>query len=396
MLVHWIWLSRLSKLTCGEKKQLLQRFRDPEALYAADEHALDTVEGLPPKAVENLLQKDLSESRQIMRECAEKNIHILTYGDGAYPDRLKNIPDPPMVLYYKGVLPDWENAPMIGVVGTRKASGYGLQMAYRMGYQIASCGALVVSGGADGVDTEALSGALKSGSHVVAVLGFGADVVYPAKNRELFAGIEKQGCLLTEYVPGTPAHSWHFPQRNRIISGLSAGVLVVESPEKSGAMITARYAMEQGRDVYAVPGNVDSLTCSGSNGLLRERAMPAFTGWDVVREYEALYPDRLRRFEGKPELAVAQPVVMAQPKPAADKKFVDKEEKSRYSVLNNAHPELTQEQKAVLDCLSDAPCPVETVLAQVSMPAGKVMSILTVLAVKGIVRNHPGGLVSIK
>lgn len=396
MLVHWIWLTCLSGLSCAEKKHLLHRFRDPEAIYGATEAVLDTVEGLSPRAVKSLLQKDLTHCRQIMHECAEKNIQILTYGDRAYPERLKNIPDPPLVLYYKGTLPDWQNVPMIGIVGTRKASGYGLQMAYRMGYQIASCGALVVSGGAEGVDTEAMQGALRSGHRLVAVLGFGADVIYPAKNRELFQAVEKQGCLITEYPPGTPPHSWHFPQRNRIISGLSSGVLVVESPEKSGAMITARLAMEQGRDVFAVPGNADSISCAGSNGLLRERAIAAFTGWDVVREYETLYPDRLRRFEGKPDLQVSQPVMAAQPKPVPDKKSIDKDEKSRYSVLNNAHPDLTQEQQAVLACLSETPCPVEAVVAQMSMPAGKVMSILTLLAVKGIVQNHPGGRVSIK
>lgn len=396
MLVHWIWLTCLSGLSCAEKKYLLQRFRDPESIYGATEAVLDTVEGLSPRAVKSLLQKDLTQCRQIIRECTEKNIQILTYGDGAYPERLKNIPDPPLVLYYKGTLPDWQNVPMIGIVGTRKASGYGLQMAYRMGYQIASCGALVVSGGAEGVDTEAMQGALKSGHRLVAVLGFGADVVYPAKNRALFQTVEKQGCLITEYPPGTPPHSWHFPQRNRIISGLSSGVLVVESPEKSGAMITARLAMEQGRDVFAVPGNADSASCAGSNGLLRERAIAVFTGWDVVREYETLYPDRLRRFDGKPDLLVSQSFMVAQPKPVPDKKSIDKDEKSRYSVINNAHPDLTQEQKAVLDCLGDVPCPVEAVLAQLSMPAGKVMSILTLLAVKGIVQNHPGGRVSIK
>lgn len=396
MLVHWIWLTCLSGLSCAEKKYLLQRFRDPESIYGATEAVLDTVEGLSPRAVKSLLQKDLTQCRQIIRECTEKNIQILTYGDGAYPERLKNIPDPPLVLYYKGTLPDWQNVPMIGIVGTRKASGYGLQMAYRMGYQIASCGALVVSGGAEGVDTEAMQGALQSGHRLVAVLGFGADVVYPAKNRALFQTVEKQGCLITEYPPGTPPHSWHFPQRNRIISGLSSGVLVVESPEKSGAMITARLAMEQGRDVFAVPGNADSVSCAGSNGLLRERAIAVFTGWDVVREYETLYPDRLRRFDGKPDLLVSQSFMVAQPKPVPDKKSIDKDEKSRYSVINNARPDLTQEQQAVLTCLSDTPCPVEAVLAQLSMPAGKVMSILTLLAVKGIVQNHPGGRVSIK
>lgn len=396
MLIHWIWLSCLPQVTNRQKHLLLQAFRNPEDIYIASEDALLSVGGMTEKAIVSLLNKDMSQARQILSVCNEKNIGILTYGDAAYPSRLKNIEQPPLVLYYKGCLPDWELVPVIAMVGTRKATAYGLQIAESMGFQIASCGALVVSGGANGIDTLALQGAMQAGKKVVAVLGCGVDIVYPAKNKDLFGKIEKRGCLLSEYVPGTPPYTWNFPQRNRIISGISNGVVVVEAPEQSGALNTVRHALEQGRDVFAVPGNVNNPICAGSNQLLRERAMPAFVGWDVVREYAALYPDAVTRFEQpySPPLKVAQtPIYPACVEKEANKS-IDNREKSRYSVEDNERESLTEQERAVYDCLSITPKPVDEIIAALEMPAGKVLSILTMLAMKGLVKNHPGKLVS--
>ena len=402
MLIHWIWLSQQNKVTARQKTELLKIFHDPEEIYGAREEALRQIEGMTPSAVDALGNKDLTAARKILKDCSEKSISILTFGDGAYPYRLKNTEDPPLVLYYRGCLPDWESVPVIGVVGTRKASAYGLQTAAELGYEIAACGALLVSGGADGVDTQAMEGALQTGKKVVAVLGFGADVVYPAKNRQLFQRIEKQGCLITEYVPGTPPYAWNFPNRNRIISGLSAGVLVVEAPERSGALSTARHAMEQGRDVFVVPGNINTPNCAGSNALLRERATPVFNGWDVVRDYEVLYPGVIKRIPHKtaPKLQVAQTPVYPDSYAGAgkptDNKSIDKQEKSRYSVLECEKLDLTPEEQAVVSLLTDMPCSVDAVIANSQLPAGKVLSILTVLALKGVVQNHPGKCVSLK
>ena len=395
MLVHWIWLSRLSSVTALQKISLLQKFRDPEDIFEAGAEVLGQAETLTPKAMEDLQNKDLTQAKKILKDCSEKNISILTYGDGAYPKKLKNIESPPLVLYYKGTLPDWESVPVIGMVGTRKASAYGLRIAEDMGYQIASCGALVVSGGADGIDAKALEGALQAKKKVVAVLGFGADIVYPAKNKELFAAIEKQGCLVTEYVPGTPAYSWNFPQRNRIISGMSSGVVVLEAPERSGALNTASHASEQGRDVFVVPANVNSPNSVGSNALLRQRAIPVFTGWDVVREYESLYPEAVTRFEQAcPQtLRVAQEPVYPKPgktgKTENNKKSIDNWEKSRYSV-----EDMTDDEKTVLSHLTAQPKAVDAVIADTGLPAAKVLVILTKLAMRGIVKNHPGKCVS--
>lgn len=303
-----------------------------------------------------------------------------------------------MVLYYRGCLPDWETVPVIGIVGTRKASPYGLNIALELGSQISRCGGLIVSGGADGIDTQALEGALQAGKRVVAVLGFGADVVYPAKNRGLLDRITQQGCLLTEYEPGTPAYSWNFPKRNRIISGLSNGVLVIEAPQRSGALSTARYAREQGRDLFVVPGNIDSVTCQGSNALLREQALPVFTGWDVLQEYACLYPQTVCRVSPTPTpaCAVAQTPVYPRPGKVSDKKSIDNPEKSHYSVLEKTTADLSDAEQLVLGKLTASPQPVDEVIAQTELPAAKVLSVLTMLALKGLASNHPGNRVSLK
>lgn len=399
MLIHWIWLSQLSGVTITQKLSLLEQFYDPEGVYEADEASLSTVADMTPKALERLGDKDLRNASAILDSCIRKQIGIVTIGDREYPAKLKNIHNPPLVLYYKGSLPDWEERPAIAMVGTRKATTYGMQIAEKIGNQVAGCGALVVSGGADGIDTQALIGAMQTGQPVVAVLGFGADVVYPAKNRELFEKIQKQGCLITEYCPGTPANSWNFPQRNRIISGIASGVVVIEAPERSGALNTARHAIEQGRDLYVVPGNINTPNCIGSNQLLRKHAVAVFEGWDVVQEYAPLYGGKLSHYTGQHSevLQVAQTKTYPQVQPEiSDKKVVDNPQKYQYSVEDKPQKNLTEEEKAVLAHLTAVPVPVDTVIDAVQLPAGKVLSILTMLAIKGVVLNHPGKRVSLK
>ena len=306
MLIHWIWLANCRPVSDRMKVELLQHFRDPEDIYFADADAFDHLERFSDEAKAALRDKNLHSAQKILDQCARKDIHILTFRDAAYPGRLKNIPDPPLVLYYKGNLPDFDGTPLIGVVGTRKASAYGLSTAKRMGFQITRCGGTVVSGAATGIDSVAMEGGLMAGGSVIGILGCGLDVIYPASNRRLFSEILRDGCLLSEFPPGTPPLKWNFPKRNRIISGISCGVLVVEAPKKSGALITAGCAREQGRDVFVIPGNVGVETCAGSNDLLRSGAIYADCGWDVMREYESLFRDRIHRDETPYQLVQLQ------------------------------------------------------------------------------------------
>lgn len=392
MLLHWIWFSELN-LPVAEKHCLLSQFGDPEEVF----HAAET----------DIEDKNLHTAEEILRSCNRKGIRLLPLTDAAYPGRLRNTPDAPVLLYYKGILPDWDSVPFIGVVGTRKASAYGLQVAHQLGSQIAACGGYVVSGGASGIDTAAMQGALEAGCPVVGVLGCGVDVVYPRNNRKLFDTVSQNGCLISEYPPEAQGLPWHFPARNRIISGISNGTLIVEAPKKSGALITARHALEQGRDVFVVPGNINTATCEGSNTLLQEGAIPVFSGWDVVSNYEFLYPGKLQKHRKTPlytaesaPAKVAQTAQIPEKNPldgeSRRKKPIDKNENSTYSVVENRNPALNAEEQVVLAQLTREPKETAELIAKLQMPSGKVLSVLTMLTVKGMVIKHPGGRFSLK
>ena len=409
MLIHWIWLATRPGMNDRERLAVLEHFRDPEDVFFTADGGYSQVPGLSADAAKALEDKDLLPAEKVLADCAKRKIHILTIRDGAYPSRLKNISDPPLVLYYKGTLPDFDGLPVIGVVGTRKASAYGMTAAKRMGYQISRCGGMVVSGAASGIDAAAMAGALTAGSPVVAVLGCGVDVVYPLSNRGLFADTERHGCLISEFVPGTPPLKWNFPKRNRIISGVSDGVLVVEAPERSGALITARQALEQGRDVFAVPGNIDVPTCMGTNALLRDGAMMAMSGWDVVGEYRHLYPGRVCRDTAPVHLTAYADEVERQerklPKVAQtpeiphkvedtvaprEKKDIDNGKSSSYSDGCKPISHLDAKEQAIMDQLADGERMVDDVIAATGLPSGQVLAALTMLEVKGIVKTLPG------
>ncbi len=406
MPLYWIWFAELADLSLLQKHRLLEHFHDPEEVYHASPEALQALH-LTDKQLRSLQQKDLAPAAQIVSDCHRKGIGVLPFCDVAYPKRLANTADAPLVLYYNGILPDWDERPFVGIVGTRKASGYGLQVAHQMGGQIAAGGGMIVSGGAFGADTAAMQGALEAGKPCIGVLGCGVDVMYPPSNRRLFARVVEDGCLLSEYPPGTRPKPWHFPQRNRIISGISDGVLVAEAPEKSGALITARLALEQGRDVFTVPGNINTASCAGSNQLLQEGALAVFSGWDVLKEYAPCYPETVKMPAKPPviperntDLKVAESTAVPeriQNNPEnSQKKPIDNQRNSTYSVLNNKQPALTDEEQAVLALLTRHPQEPADIIARTELPSGRVLSLLTVLTVKGLVLKHPGGRVSLK
>ena len=381
MRLYWIWLSLRQGMSEQERSKVLSHFGTPEDCYYADADACKALEGLRESAVEAILDKNLKEADEILRICEKRKIRILTFLDREYPNSLRNIVDPPLLLYYTGKLPDFNGEPMIGVVGTRKASAYGLKAARQLGKELTQHGGMVVSGMAEGIDAMATWGALDAGGSPVGVLGCGVDRIYPRCNWELFRKMERCGCLISEYPPDTPPDRWHFPRRNRIISGLSCGVLVVEAPEKSGALITARQAMEQGRDVFVAPGNIGVSTCVGSNALLRDGACAVMSGWDVMGEYAYRYPDKIKK------------EISAQTA-ASDKKAVDNAPAPNYSdvVKNAAGPE-NLEQK-LLSILGAEEQLIDTIIAETGLPSGEVLAALTVLEVQGLVTTRPGGWVS--
>ncbi len=376
MLEYWLWLTERPGLTLREKLELLEHFHTPEDVYFAKQYP----DSISIEGKSALQDKDLSEARRILAQCRRRKIQLITLQDETYPDRLKNIYDPPIVLYCKGNLPKLDELPVIGVVGTRKASAYGLNIAKKLSGEIAASGAVVVSGMAMGVDAMATCGALETAGYAVGVLGCGVDRAYPACNLDLFRRMERDGCLLSEYPPGTKPDKWNFPRRNRIISGLSCGVLVVEAPAKSGSLITARQALEQGRDVFVVPGNIDVDTFAGSNSLLRDGGIAVSSAWDVMSEYEGLYPQVLRKQPQREE------------KPAVDKITVDNGKCGNYSWQENNFADLTQDEQIILQQITGEQL-VDTVIAGSGLSTSAAMAALTMLEIKGAVTTLPGGRV---
>lgn len=404
MLVYWVWLANLSDVSDGVKCALMQKYLDPQEVYYASKEEIlsQEIPGLNAQMLDALQDRDLSGAEKILEDCLRLNIGLLTFRDSRYPDRLRAIHDAPILLYYKGNLPDIDNLTTVGVVGTRKPSFYGIQMAARMGAALARGGALVVSGLAKGVDAAAMIGALNEGLPAVGVLGCGIDVVYPKSNRELFLQTECHGCILTEYAPGTPPLGWHFPRRNRIISGLSCGVVVVEAPEKSGALVTARQALDQGRDVFVVPGNVDMPGFVGSNRLLRDGAIAVSTGEDVLQEYQGIYPGKLRRIRGTelemPETQVQNPERQVKKEPVRKKTKpvpIDKAANQPYIDPEDTMAGLSPEEQKVLSVIAEETL-VDAVIAASGLNSGKVLSLLTMLEIKGKICRLPGNRVAKK
>lgn len=397
MLLYWLWLAQCNEVKDGVKAALVRQFEDPERLFFAEkQEILDAeIEGLTGEHLDILLQHDLSAAEETLSDCAKAGLQVLTYDSPLYPKRLKAIYDPPIVLYYRGTLPDFDKLPTIGVVGTRHPSVYGRKAAKRLGGEIAAAGGLVVSGLAEGIDGAAMEAALSAGFPAVGVLGCGADVVYPRKHKALFQETERLGCILSEYAPGSPPLGWHFPRRNRIISGLSCGVVVVEAPERSGSLLTARHALEQGRDVFVVPGNVDMESFRGSNRLLRSGAIAVSSGRDVMEEYDLLYPEKLLPKKGldKPKKAEKQ-----EPKPEAPeilkKKTIDNGNPPPYSGQNDILQGLSADEQTVMTAIGTGIESVDDVIAKTGLPSGKVLGILTMLEIRKKIVRHPGKRVS--
>jgi len=395
MLKYWLWLATRKGLGSRGAYLVARAFPSPEAAYFADPRTYENIDGLQDPS--GLLDKDLQEPERILRLCYDKGITVLTLQDAAYPQRLLALDDPPPVLYCKGTLPDL-NGPAVGVVGTRQASVYGMTQARRMGYGLSHCGSIVISGGAKGIDTEALKGALLGGSPAVAVLGCGVDVVYPRENRSLFRDIADHGCLLSEYPPETLPLASHFPVRNRIISGISLGILVVEAPEKSGALITAQRALDQGRDVFALPANVGQQSAAGNLQLLREGAILVRDPWDLLQEYARQFPRSVEKRDCGGWTAIPAPapeMTKTEPKqetnqPAVPKKFIDKAESRNYIDAKKIMGDLRPDEQRLIGLLEEGPVHIDSLSEQLQQPMGSVLALLTMLEVRGLIRRLSG------
>lgn len=280
-LLYWVWLSLSCTPDRDTFKKLWDKMGDVKTIYNADENKLKKTISSRSSDYAKLCNKDTEKASSIIEFCKKHNVGIVAFTDSDFPQRLREIPTPPVLLYYRGELPDLDNEYCLGIVGTRTLSYYGRKNTYNTAYDMARSGAIIVSGMATGIDGVAHAGALAAGGKTVAVLGSGINICYPPCHLNLARAIVNNGCVITEYPPDTRPEKYNFPRRNRIISGLSHSVAVMEGTERSGALHTARYANKQGRPVFAFPGDVGNPRSELSNLLIKNGAK-LFTSADQL------------------------------------------------------------------------------------------------------------------
>ncbi len=342
-------------------RRLLERFGGPERILAASPAELKSVPGIGDEMADSIRDwENLVDITEEQRRMREHGVGLLTLDDDAYPAALRNIHDPPHLLYIKGkILPRDQHA--IAVVGSRRITHYGREAARRLSFQLAHAGVTILSGLARGIDTAAHEAALAANGRTIAVLGSGIGHLYPPENAPLAERIAEHGAVLSEfpvlYVPDRQS----FPLRNRIVSGMSRGILVVEAPARSGALITANQAMEQGRNVYAVPGPIDRPSSEGCNRLIQEGAKLVIDSRDVLDDMELLLPPPPRQTEL--ELGPSAP---------------------------DTSPPLDEAERALLAALGDDTLPIDTLIESASLPSAVVSASLLKLEMKRLIKQLPG------
>lgn len=441
---YWLWLSLKLNNQNTVFQGLLDAFgNSPKRIYDADENGLRRVGILSDSQISALLNKDLGEAVSIYNYCKWNKVGIINYGDSIYPESLKSMKNPPVLLYYMGNIPNLNNKVCVSVVGTRKMTEYGMRSAYKISYELACAGAVVVSGMALGIDSMAHAGAIGGRGTTIAVLGCGIDVIYPKQHRKLRKHICENGAVITAYHPGTPAYKNHFPERNAIISALSEGTFVVEAPMRSGALITADRAAEQSRTVYALPGSIEEPMSEGPNYLIKNGALAITGARDILQYYfenhsRLVDPVKLRQgelssdydFDVLTALGISADCFGAGPKETpkallkklndelnnnaeqnsdyyavpkikrmgetdnaeSKKKRVEISEEHSLEIDESALASLTEEQRRIFN---DLPCdkPISPdYLMKFGYNIGMIMATLTILEIKGLVSALPGGM----
>jgi len=354
-LLYTIWLSLACTPGNETFSKLNSKFSTPDQIYEADADAIASCISSKSRDYNLLVDKDTAKAQKVLDFCTSKGVGILTYYDSLYPQSLKSIKNPPVLLYYRGKLPDFNSEFFVSVVGTRHLTDYGRKNTFSVAADLATAGAVIVSGMAIGIDGVAHAGALSSGKPTVAIIGSGIDVCYPPQHKRLAREIVKLGCVMTEYAPGTRPEKHNFPVRNRIISALSSATLVMEGRERSGALITARHATEQGRKVYAFPGNVGNRNSEATNLLIKNGAALFTSADDIVRDFEFKSGGKLNPFllsasqhsdmtEVLRELAVACVAPSDDVfKPSRHKKAIEPIKNSALEEKTSAEPEMSAE-----------------------------------------------------
>ena len=371
-LKYWIGLRSIDGVGNIGFNNLIDAFGSPENVFGAPVQSLKTIPGIGKKTAACI--KDFNNWRNVDNDLkiAEKlNACIVTYRDRSYPKNLLNIYDFPVLLYVRGILK--EDDINIAVVGSRMASTYGIFSTERLCRELAFKGITIVSGLARGIDSAAHRGALAGKGRTIAVLGCGLDIVYPSENEKLLKEISENGAVITEFPFGTPPNAPNFPARNRIISGLSLGVVVVEASEKSGSLITARIALEQGREVFAVPGSIDSPGSRGTNKLIKQGAKLIENVDDILDEILPQVDNAAIKNDQGTKMSHRDV-------------FDNKEKKDNPALINR----LNNAEKSVLEIISKKKIDTDTIIASTGFKASDVLNILLNLELQGFIMQLPG------
>lgn len=419
--LYWIWLAEKCGTASKYFNGLMEKYENPFDIYLLEESEIEQFDGLSKKLKDRLCEKDLNFCYELLRHCKQEHIDIITYADKRYPVRLRELREPPIVLYCKGHFPDFNSRLCVGIVGTRKMSEYGKQSAYKIAYELGAADVLTVSGMAKGIDGVSASGALAAGGETVAVLGCGLDTVYPKEHKTLMGEIARHGAVISEYPPKEPPYGYNFPKRNRIISGLCQGVLVVEASVGSGALITAKDAVAQGRELFAVPGKISDAGAEGPNDLIKNGAFPVHSAKDILKHYEFLYGDeynvkgleRARRSERNADRAMeryglfyavggeSEEDAVPEARPARKKKNEGKVNEEAVTPVADASREesvssVVEELDGVTRRIYDS-IPIDKAISADSVLCGglttaDVITALTMLEIYGLVSSLPGGM----
>jgi len=400
LLKYWVWLSSLNGIGAVTALRLLNHFGGPERVFMAGARELREVEGVKPGELSKLSDKGLDRANAILADCAEIGCHVISFHDERYPIRLRNIYDPPLVLYVRGSLPVIDEEPVVSIVGTRDCTPYGVSCAESIACSLSGSGIIVATGLARGIDTAAARGALMGGGKVIGIIGSGLFVVYPPENKTLFEDVASHGAIISEYPPKAPAVKTHFPARNRLLSGISIGVAVIEAPARSGALITASRALEQGRDVFSLPGNIDARSFKGSNGLLRDGAIPLLSPDNIISEYIDLYPEKISYEAPEDVYHTGKHPHKGQDKQDKDecssaKKEIDKQTPVEYIDFDSIVDALENDERIVAMTVYSKSMHIDTIIQNSGLTPGQVLTAITMLEIKGYLRQSSGKFYSL-
>ena len=380
---YYIWLTLGLGFASPKPQRLLSLYRDIKELYDGGERELRFCGIFTENEISKLLKTDISKADAILNRCRELGYDVIDISEETYPQKLRMIEDPPAVLYVEGKLPDIDKLNTIAVIGTRKATVYGVRTAFELGANLSKKNFVVISGGALGIDCAAHRGVLEVGGVTVCVLGCGIDYDYLRENKAMRNKITENGAIVSEYPPGTPSSAHNFPQRNRIISGLSDGTVVVEAPLKSGSMITVNLALSQSRDVFAVMGNVDSPYSAGSNALIKDGAIPVTSYRDIYEYYRGVddNSDELLPLNDKSIEEV--------PTKLKSKKDTTKTE-NKPQPVHRKDISLSSDEETIYYLLGNTPMHIDTIIETAGLPAFRVLRSLSSLEIKGLILNAEG------